>query len=110
MAAMDDRRGRNDDIPTPKDMRGAASVAVSLAYATGLAGVVAGAVVFQRGEPVLGVVVWVITFAVGAALMIASYLVRGLAAVLARLTMIESDVRVLLGRAGQRDHDDHPWA
>lgn len=94
-------------IPTPKDMRGAAGVAVSLAYASGLAGVVAGAVVFQRGETVLGVVVLVITFAVGAALMIASYLVRALAAVLAHLTRLESDVRVLLGDSGRRRRAEH---
>ncbi len=87
-------------------MRGAASVAVSLAYATGLAGVIAGAVVFQRGEPILGVVVCVVTFAVGAALMIASYLVRALAAVLAHLTRVESDVSVLLADRRSDHHRD----
>lgn len=110
---MDDPRTRSRDIPTPKDMRGAASVAVSLAYATGLAGVVAGAVLFQRGETTIGLVVIVVTFAVGAALMIASYLVRGLAAVLARLDLIESDVRVILADRApgsrHRDDADHPW-
>ena len=104
-----------DQIPTPKDMRGAASVAVTLAYTAGLAGVVAGAVLFQRAETTMGVVVIVITFAVGAALMIASYLVRGLAAVLAHIAALESDVRVLLGdrspagRRGLHDPED-PWA
>ena len=97
-------------IPTPKDMRGAASVAVSLAYVTGLAGIVAGAVVFQRGEPVLGVVVWIMTFTMGAALMIASYLVRGLAAVLAHLARLESDVNVLLSdRRSDRIHERGVW-
>lgn len=96
-----------DRVPTPKDMNGAAGVAVSLAYAAGLAGVIAGTVVFQRGEPVLGVVVLVITFAVGAALMIASYLVRGLAAVLAHVARLEADVRVLLGDSGRRRREEH---
>lgn len=91
----------DDRVPTPKDMRGAAGVAVSLAYASGLAGVIAGAVVFQRGEAILGVILWVVTFAIGAALMIASYLVRALAAVLAHLTRLESDVRILLGDRGR---------
>ncbi|MBW3657482.1 MAG: hypothetical protein KY457_02515 [Actinobacteria bacterium] len=92
-----------EEIPSPKDMRGAAGVAVTLAYATGLAGVVAGALLFQRGETTIGVVVIVITFAIGAALMIASYLVRGLAAVLAHITALESDVRVLLADRSARD-------
>lgn len=94
-------------VPTPKDMQGAASMAVSLAYASGLAGVIAGAVVFQRGETVLGVVVLVVTFAIGAALMIASYLVRGLAAVLAHIARLESDVRVLMGDRGMRRRQEH---
>ena len=107
-----------EEIPSPKDMRGAAGVAVTLAYTTGLAGVVAGALLFQRGETTIGVVVIVIPFAIGAALMIASYLVRGLAAVLAHITALESDVRVLLAdraardpRLRDRDDADHsPWA
>lgn len=108
-----------EQIPSPKDMRGAAGVAVTLAYTTGLAGVVAGAVLFQRAETTMAVVVIVVTFAIGAALMIASYLVRGLAAVLAHIAALESDVRVLLAdryprdprlRDPDREGSDHsPW-
>lgn len=89
-----------NDVPSPKDLRGAAAVAVSLAYATGLAGVVAGAIIFQRGEAALGVVVWVITFAMGAALMVASFLVKAIAAVMAHLARVESDVRLLVADRG----------
>lgn len=101
-----------NDVPTPKDLRGAASVAVSLAYATGLAGVVAGAIIFRRGETALGVVVWVITFALGAALMVASFLVKAVAALMAHLARLESDVSVLVSdrhgdrRSAPREHHD----
>lgn len=102
-----------DRMPDPKELRGAGAVAQSLAYATGLAGVVAGALLFRDGETAFAVVVWVLTFAVGAILMIAAFLVRGMAVLLARIAHVESDVRVLLADAGrdrpyERDRD--PWA
>jgi hypothetical protein len=82
--------------PSPKDLRGAAAVAQTLAYVAGLAGVVAGAVVYRGGEVALAVVIWVLTFAAGALMMIASFLSRGLASLLARMASLESDLRVLL--------------
>lgn len=84
------------DEPTPKDLRGAAAVAQSLAYVSGLAGVIAGALVYRQGEVALAVVLWVLTFAAGALMMIAAFLARGLAALLARLAQMESNVAVLL--------------
>lgn len=85
-----------DHEPTPKDLRGAAAVAQSLAYVSGLAGVIAGALVYRDGEVALAVVLWVLTFAAGALTMIAAFLARGLASLLARLTKLDSDVQVLL--------------
>lgn len=85
-----------DDEPTPKDLRGAAAVAQSLAYVSGLAGVVAGALVYRDGEVALAVVLWVLTFAAGALMMTAAFLARGLGALLARITKIDGDVQVLL--------------
>ncbi|MFT4745263.1 MAG: sulfite exporter TauE/SafE [Nitriliruptoraceae bacterium] len=79
-----------DRVPSPKDLRGAASVARSLAYAVGLVGVIAGAVVYRSGSAVaLAAGLWVITFAAGALLMIAGFLCDGLAALLARTAAIE---------------------
>jgi hypothetical protein len=86
------------DAPSPKDLRGAAAVARTLAYASGLAGVVAGGILYQQDEIPFAIAIWVLTFAVGAVLMIAGFLLQGMTAVLARIAMIEHDVRVLVGR------------
>ena len=90
--------------PDPKDLRGAAAVARTLAYAAGLAGVVAGGIVYQQGEVPFAIAIWVLTFAVGALLMIAGFLLQAMTAILARLAAMEQDVRVLVGR----DRHDHP--
>lgn len=96
-----------DRIPTPKDLHGAASVAQTLAYVVGLAGVVAGGIVFRSmGEVGLALLVWVLTFAAGALLMIVAFLVNGLAALLARTAAMEQDLRVLLGRNDPNPPDD----
>lgn len=89
--------------PDPKDLRGAAAVARTLAYAVGLAGVVAGGIVHQQGEVPFAVAIWVLTFAVGALLMISAFLLQAMTALLARLAGIEQDVRLLVGRRGPDD-------
>lgn len=90
-------------IPSPKDLRGAAAVAQSLAYVVGLAGVVAGGLLLRDGETAFAVIVWVMTFAAGAVLMIAAFLTRAIAALLGRIARIESDVTVLVADA-RREH------
>lgn len=92
-----------DRIPGPKELRGAAAVATSLAYVVGLAGVVAGGLVLRDQSSTVAIVVWVLTFAAGAALMIAAMVVRALASLLGRLAMIEQDVRVLVGERSPID-------
>lgn len=93
------------ETPSPRELRGAAAVARTLAYACGLAGVVAGAVLYQQGELPFAVAVWVLTFAVGALLMIASFLLQAMTDLLARTAAIEQDVRTVLGRQGpSADH------
>ncbi len=99
-------------VPSPKDLRGAAAVAQSLAYIAGLAGVIAGGLVYRDGEAALAVVIWVLTFAAGAMLMIAAFLTRGVASLLARLSRLESDVRVLVSdraRDGSFEPERDPW-
>lgn len=93
-----------DQEPTPKDLRGAAAVAQSLAYISGLAGVIAGALVYRQGDIALAVVLWVLTFAAGALMMIAAFLARGLASLLARLTKLDSDVQILLRDRAAETH------
>jgi len=95
-----------DSIPTPAELRGAAAVAQSLAYVVGLAGVVAGGLLLRDGEAAMAVVVWVITFAAGAILMIAAFMVRGLVALLARMTRVESDLAVLVRRDAADEQRD----
>ena len=104
-----------DRIPSPKDLRGAGAVAHSLAYVAGLAGVVAGGLLFRDGQTAFAVVAWVLTFAAGAMLMIAAFIVRAMAALLGRVTRIENDVAVLVADAGRdrgygSERDRDPWA
>lgn len=100
--------------PDPKDLRGAAAVARTLAYAAGLAGVVAGGLVYQQGEVPFAIAIWILTFAVGALLMIAGFLLQAMTSLLARVTAIEQDVRLLVGRSGPGQGDppaglSHHW-
>lgn len=85
-----------ESVPTPKDLRGAARVAIALAYAAGLAGVAAGALLYLDGQMGFALVAWVLTFAAGAILVIAGFLARGMAALLGRIARIEQDVSQLL--------------
>lgn len=87
-------------------------MAQSLAYAVGLAGVVAGGLLFGDGQTAYAMITWVVTFAAGAMLMIAGFLTRAIAALLGRVARIESDVAVLVADAGRErgvDPDRDPW-
>lgn len=97
-----------EEVPSPKDLRGAGGVAHALAYVTGVAGIVAGAVVLRQGEVVLAVAVWVVTFAAGAMLMIAALLARAMSGLLVRLARIESDVSVLVADRGHAEPLEPP--
>lgn len=89
-----------NDVPTPRELRGAAAVARTLAYAAGVVGVVAGVLLYQGGDTAFAIAVWVLTFGVGALLMIAAFLLHAMVALLARLHAIESDLRIMVGRRG----------
>ncbi len=95
-------------MPRPSDLRGAANVARGLAWVLGLLGVVAGTVVYRSlGNIALAVVIWVVTFATGAVLMIAAFLCDGLAALLGRTAALEQELRTVTRRRGD---DDEPWS
>lgn len=102
------------DVPAPRDIIGAARVAQSLAYVVGAAGVIAGAVAYRADGDVAGaLLVWVLTFAAGALLMVVSLLARSVAVLLARTEAMERDLRVLLGRHGQDEDPPRgrdPWS
>jgi sulfite exporter TauE/SafE len=93
------------ELPDAKALRGAAGVARTLAYAIGLVGAVAGTVLYQQNELAFAVAIWVLTFAMGALLMICSFLLLAVSGLLARVTAIESDLHVLVGRQGPRPSD-----
>lgn len=103
-----------DRLPTPRELQIAARACVLLAYATGLGGIAAGTWLLREGDWPMAIVLWLVTFAVGAALMGISLLIRALAGIATQLTRLESDVRVLAeerssgGRPrGASDRD--PW-
>ncbi|MEX0952686.1 MAG: hypothetical protein WDZ26_02515 [Nitriliruptoraceae bacterium] len=104
-----------DDLPTARELRGAARSCTVLAYAAGLAGVAAGTLVLREGDVVFAVITWVVTFAVGASLMGVAVLVRAMSSLTVTLTRIESDVRVLVADRSLRPEtarvlDDDPWS
>lgn len=103
-----------DRIPAARDLQIAARACVLLAYAVGLGGVAAGTWMLRDGEVALAIVLWLVTFAMGAALMGISLLIRALSGILAQLGRLQSDVSVLAAdhartaggpAAGGRD----PW-
>ncbi|TVP69738.1 MAG: hypothetical protein EA340_06770 [Nitriliruptor sp.] len=90
-----------DRIPTPRELQIAARACVLLSYATGLGGIAAGTWLLRGGDWPMAIVLWLITFAVGAALMGISLLIRALSGLGAQLTRLESDVRVLAEERAQ---------
>ena len=79
----------------PRDLHTAARVADALVYAAGIAGVVAGGLLFRDGQEAFAVIVWVLTFIAGAGLRLASWAARALADLLVRSARIEADVALL---------------
>lgn len=84
-----------DELPTAKDLRIAARGASILAYAAGLAGVAAGTLLLRDGALAMAVLLWIVTFAVGATLMGIATLVRAMAGVTARLQKLDAEVAQL---------------
>ena len=93
-----------DAAPSPEDLRGATAVARTLAYAVGVAGIVASAAYYADGGGTIVVAtVIVFTVAIAGLLMIAAFLLQAMTSLLARMAAIEQDVRTLLGRDQRRD-------
>jgi hypothetical protein len=85
-----------DEIPTPKELRGAARAATIVAYAVGLAGVAVGTLALREDDLATAVLLYVVTFAVGACLIGVATLVRAMAGLSARLAKVDADVSALL--------------
>lgn len=102
-----------DRIPTPQQLQIAARACVLMAYALGLGGVAGGTWLLRDGDVAMAIVLWLVTFAVGAALMGTALLIRALGGVGAQLTRLESDVRALADERARRgpgpDAGRDPW-
>jgi hypothetical protein len=104
---------RMDHIPSVKEMRTAARACLFLAYASGLAGVAAGTLVLRDGDLAFAIILWVITFAVGASLMGVSVLIRAMSAIRTEVERMNADVRVLVAdrqRPPLQTPRDDPWS
>ena len=80
---------------TARELIAGARVADALVYAAGLAGVVAGGLLFRDGQAGWAVVAWALTFVAGAALRLAAAACRALAQLLERSERIEAELRHL---------------
>ncbi len=83
------------DEVRPSELRLAARVADALVYAAGLAGVIAGGVLFRNGELPFAVVAWMLTFVAGAALRLAAWASRAMAELLIRTARIEETLDLI---------------
>lgn len=92
-----------DHIPNPKELRGAARACTVLAYAAGLAGVAAGTLMLRAGDLPFAIILWTITFAVGAALMGVAVVIRAVAGLIVQVDRLESDVRVLVADRARQE-------
>ena len=76
-------------------LRTAARVADALVYAVGLAGVVAGGLLWRDGDVAFAVVAWCVTFVAGAGLRLASWLTRGVAHLMDRSERITDELAAI---------------
>ena len=77
------------------ELRAAARVTDALVYVAGLAGVVAGALLFRDGNLPFAIIAWVLAFVAGAVLRLAAWAALGLAQVLDTTSRISEDVAAL---------------
>jgi hypothetical protein len=80
------------ELIKPQELLTGARVADALVYAAGVAGVLAGGLLFREGQVGFAIVAWVLTFAAGVALRLAAWGARALAALLVRTERIEEEV------------------
>ncbi len=80
------------DTIRPRELLTAARMADALVWAAGLAGVIAGALLFRAGDEGFAIVAWVLTFIAGAALRLAAWASKALAELLIRTERIEEEL------------------
>jgi hypothetical protein len=80
-----------------RELLTAARVADALVYAAGVAGIVAGGLLFRDDQPGFAVVAWALAFVAGAALRLAAWCARALAELLRRSDELLEEVTRLRG-------------
>jgi hypothetical protein len=75
-----------------RELQTGARIADALVYAAGVAGIVAGGLLFRAGQPGFAVVAWALTFVAGAALRLAAAMARALAKLLLRTEQLEAAI------------------
>lgn len=91
----------------PSELKTAARVADGLVYVAGLAGVVAGALLFREGDIPFAIIAWVLTFIAGAVLRLAAWAARGIAQTMQEVSRIAEDVAAMR-RQQVAEQEDHP--
>jgi hypothetical protein len=90
------------DTIRPRELLTAARMADALVWAAGLAGIIAGALLFRAGDTGFAIVAWVLTFIAGATLRLASWASKALAELLIRTERIEEEI--VRSKRGERWH------
>lgn len=85
--------GLMDEAPTPEQLRTAARACIIMAYAVGVTGIAAGAILLRDGAVALAVIGWSLTFAVGACLMGIALLLRSFYSLAATMAWLRRDLR-----------------
>jgi hypothetical protein len=99
-----------DDSPTPQELRVAARGATIMAYAVGLAGVAVGTLALRDDDLATAVLLYVVTFGVGACLIGVATLVRAVQGLAARFDRLEVSVsRLHSDRGDDRSRGTPPY-
>lgn len=80
------------DSVRSRELIAAARVADGLVYVAGLAGVVAGGLLFRQGAVAFALITWVLTFIVGAGLRLAAAIGRALVVLLERTDRLTAEL------------------
>ena len=105
--------GLRPSAPTvvrPGQLHSAARLSTALVYTVGVAGVIAGGVLWREGNVPFALVAWALTFVAGAALQLVAWLTRGVAQILQRIEQLGEEIRLMRGdrltSEGLADPDD----
>lgn len=98
-------------VVRPAQLHAAARMSSALVYTVGIAGVVAGSVLWRQGEVPFAIVAWALTFVAGAALQLIAWLTRGVAQLLERSEQLGDELRAMRADkvAEERGDADDPY-